>query len=88
MNFITRSIAASALTLAIAAPAAAAINVKELRQDIRRAAGPNSNVSVVVKGDTITVYGFVEDRLNWSRIDRIARATGSKDVRNSVVRRN
>lgn len=88
MKFITKTLAASALVIAIAAPAIAApvSSVSDFRRDIRTAAGPSSNVTVVIRGDTVTLYGFVEGSQDLNRVNQVARKSGYTDIRNSIVR--
>ena len=85
INF--KTVAAAALILTTAAPVAALTDA-ELRQKIQRAAGPNSNVSISINGDTLTVYGFVQDVYSRNRVSRAVQSGDYTDIRNSVVQTN
>lgn len=83
MNTFTKIISASALVLAIAAPASAAVS-KNLVRDIQWASGVNSNVIATVNGTTVTLRGHVEDQLTLRAIERAARKNGAEKVINGV----
>jgi len=85
MKFIAKSIAASALILAIAAPASAMVS-PQLKQDILAAAGSASNVNVFVEGDTVTLTGYVEDAYALSQVTQAANGEGVNRVINNVFR--
>jgi len=87
MKFITKSIAATALVFAIAAPASAMIS-PNLKQDILAAAGSNSNVQVAIDGDTVKLTGYVEDSYSLAAIERTAKAEGVDRVISNVFRTN
>jgi len=87
MKFIAKSIAASALILAIAAPASAMVS-PQLKQDVLSAAGSSSNVNVFVDGDTVTLTGYVEDAYTLSQVMRAANGEGVSKVINNVFRTN
>ena len=84
MNTFTKIATTSALLFAIAAPASAAVSPNLLRNVIF-ASGANSNVSVSVQGDTVTLRGYVEDQLDFRNIERAARNSGAKKVINGVL---
>ena len=85
MKTLTKSIAAAALSFAMAAPASAAVSPNILT-DINLAAGSGSNVRITVSGDTVTMYGFVEDTYALQSINRAAKRAGAKKVNNYVKR--
>jgi len=87
MKLFTKSIAATALVLAIAAPASAMVS-PQLKQDIVSAAGSNSNVQVLVDGATVTVTGYVEDSYALSQVLQAADADGVDRVISNVFRTN
>jgi len=87
MKFITKAIAATALTLAIAAPASAMVS-PQLKQDILSAAGTGSNVQVFIDGDTVTLTGYVEDSYALAQVAHAADAQGVSKVINNVFRTN
>jgi len=72
--------------MAIAAPAVA--SPKEFRRDVQRAAGPGSNVSVVINGDAIALYGYVEDAFDIHRVNQVVKKYGYTNVRNGILRSN
>ena len=83
MKTFTHFIASTALLVAIAAPASAAISPNLVR-DVQFAAGVNSNVITTVNGDTVTLRGHVEDQAVVRAIERAARKNGAKSVVNGV----
>jgi len=85
MKFITKSIAATALVFAIAAPASAMVS-PNLKNDVLAAAGSNSNVNVFIDGSTVTLTGYVEDAYALTAIERVAKAEGVDRVINNVFR--
>jgi len=87
MKFIAQSIAASALILAIAAPASAMVS-PQLKQDVLSAAGANSNVHVFVNGDTVTLTGYVEDSYALAKAEQAAHAEGVNKVISNLFRSN
>ena len=84
MKFITYSLVASTLVLALTAPASAAIN-PNIGVEIRAAAGVNSQVNTVVEGTTVVLYGHVKDAHTLNQIERTARANGAEKIINSVL---
>jgi len=87
MKIIAKSIAATALVLAIAAPASAMVS-PQLKQNIISAAGSGSNVNVIVNGDTVTLSGYVEDAYAFSQVMRAADSEGVSKVISNIVRTN
>jgi len=88
MKLFTKVLFASALTVAVTAPAAAAVS-PSLQQDVYRAAGSNSNVRVQVSGDTVTLSGYAEDSYAVLAVERAARsADGVGRVINNVFKTN
>ncbi len=87
MKFITKTIATSALVLALTGTASAMVS-PNLSQDVRSAAGANSNVQVLVDGDTVTLTGYVEDSYALSQAMRAADADGVDKVINNLLRTN
>ena len=83
MNTFTKIVSASALMLAIAAPASAAISSSVI-QDIQSAAGYNSEVNVRIDGNTVSLRGFVESESALRSIERVARLNGASVVNNNV----
>lgn len=83
MNTFTKIVTASALLLAIAAPASAIVN-PDLGKDIRAAAGGNSSISVRVNGESVTVYGVVTDGTAIQKIEQAALDNGAESVNNYV----
>jgi len=84
MKYITYTLAASTLLLALAAPASAAIN-PNIAIDVRAAAGANSQVNTVIEGDTVVLYGHVEDAYALNQIEQAAKANGAERIINSVL---
>jgi len=87
MKLFSKLIATSALVLAIAAPASAAVS-QTLKIDVLSAAGEGSNVNVVIDGDTVTLTGYVENALDLAAIERAALTNGAEKVINNVFRTN
>jgi len=87
MKLFTKSIAATALILAIAAPASAMVS-PQLKQDIISAAGSGSNINVIVDGDTVTLTGYVEDAYALSQAMQAADREGVSKVINNLFRTN
>jgi len=87
MKFITKSIAATALVLAISAPAYAMVS-PQLKQDVISAAGSGSNIHVFVEGDTVTLTGYVEDAYALSQAMQAADGEGVNKVINNLFRTN
>lgn len=83
MNTFTKFLTASALLVAFAAPASAAIS-SDLDQDIRSAVGNIGNVTYRVNGDTVILNGFVKDHATRNRIVQAAKDAGAERVINSV----
>ena len=53
---------------------------------ISLAAGSGSNVRTHIKGDTVTLWGYVEDTYALAAIERTARNNGATKVYNYVLR--
>jgi len=68
---------------AIAAPASAIVS-PDLGKSLRAAAGHQSNISVRVEEDTVTVYGYVTDGLAIRKIEQAALDNGAESVNNHV----
>ena len=85
MKTLINSVAASALILAFAAPASAAVSA-DIAQDVRAAAGYASNVRVNVDGDTVILTGYVEDTFSLQAIESAAKREGATTVINNVLR--
>jgi len=83
MKLFAKTIATSALLLTVAAPGYAKVD-PDLVENVRSAAGDNSNVSVVVLGDTVTMFGYVEDTDDLLAIERAAKDNGAGEVLNGV----
>jgi len=81
MKTLLKTISASALVLAIAAPASAMVS-PNIKQDVLFAAGSNSNVSVIVEGDTVTLTGYVEDAYARTLVAQAAKADGVRVINN------
>lgn len=87
MKLITKTIASTALIFAIAAPAYAKID-PNLVENVRSVAGANSNISVVVLGNSVTMFGYVESRDYLLAIERAAKDNGAYEVLNGVETTN
>jgi len=87
MNKLAKSIAAVALILAVANPVYARIN-PDIVDNVRSAAGANSNISVVVLGGTVTMFGYVESVAELLAIEKAAKDNGATEVLNGVETTN
>lgn len=87
MKSLTKSIAAVALILAISAPAFAKID-PNIVENVRSAAGANSNISVVVLGGTVSMFGYVEGNEELQAIEKVAKNNGAVEVLNGVLTTN
>ncbi len=81
MKFITKTAAATALIVAFVAPASAMVS-PNLAQDVRSAAGANSNVHVSVDGDIVTLTGYAEDSYAVAQAGAAAKADGVQVINN------
>lgn len=75
------------LSLSIATTALAEVD-PGIGPRVQAAAGVNSNVRVVIQGNNVTLYGYVEDENSLLRIEQIARRSGAERVINSVIKTN
>ena len=87
MNLLTKFSTTAALIFAITAPAQARIS-PDLVENVRSAAGANSNISVVVLGGTVTMFGYVEDFDDLQAIEQAAKDNGAEEVLNGVQTTN
>ncbi len=76
----------TALIFAVATPAFAALSATDVRAAVKSAAAPGSNVRVYVRGDTVTLSGYVRDTLSLQNIEQAARREGATKVINNVFR--
>ncbi len=85
MKNLTKSMAASALIFAFAAPASAAVQA-DVALDVRLAAGPNSDVMVDVAedGSIVTLNGYADKNISLIDIEEAARRNGAAEVINNV----
>lgn len=86
MKIIAYAIAASTFVLAMTVPASAEIN-PNIDDEIRAAAGADSRVRTLVEGETVLLFGHVNDAYTLNQISRTARANGAETVINSVLLR-
>lgn len=84
MKKLTTIFATSALLLAMAGQASAAVD-PTLERDVQWAAGGNSNISYEISGDTITLTGEVENYFVLDKIIKVAEANGARVIVNDVV---
>lgn len=71
MKTLTKSMIAAALVASFSAPAFSAVS-----DDIRRLAGTNGNIKVHVRGDTVTLTGYVEDSYARQKATNTAKQQG------------
>jgi len=79
MKTLIKTIAAAALIASFSAPAFSAV-----ADDIRRSAGTNGNIKVHVRGDTVTLTGYVEDNHARQKASTVAKKQGY-EVRNYLI---
>ena len=79
MTLISKRVVTAALLLAMATPASAMLT-KAQCLSIYSAAGSNSGIVVSVRGNTVTVSGFVEHHFEVEAIRRAAIETGIENV--------
>ena len=79
MKTLIKTIAATALIAAFAAPSYATV-----AQDVRSAAGTNGHINVNVDGDTVVLTGFVEDVWSKQKAESVAASEGF-DVENYLL---
>ncbi len=87
MKLMTKTLATSALLIAFAAPASAMVS-SSLSQDVRSAVGSNSNVSVIIDGDKVTLTGYAEDSYAIAQAEIAAKGAGASEVVNNIFRTN
>ena len=83
LSHLAKTIAASASLLAKNDPTTKPISPK-ISRDIQAAAGSNGHVNTVIVGDTVVMYGHVENAKRMEKIENVARANGAEKVINSV----
>lgn len=84
MKTLSKTIAATALIFAMAAPASASVS-EDVYFGVRVASGPDSDVSVAVDGSTVTMTGTVRDAQALEAIEAAARQEGATEVNNLVI---
>ncbi len=87
MKLFTNTIAATTLVLAITGTASAMVS-PDLAQDVKFAAGANSNINVLIDGDTVTLTGYVEDFHALAKAEQAASGAGVDKVINNLIRSN
>jgi len=81
--------AAIALTAFVAGPASAMVPQGELNRDIRSALGGDSNVTAIVKGNTVTLHGYFADAGDKNNALRVAKkGAGIDRVINNAFQSN
>ena len=89
MKTIKTFAAAIALSALVAGPASAMISKGDLGQDIQSALGSDSNITVSVAGDTVTLQGYFGDAGDQNRALQAAlNGVGVERVINNATQSN